>query len=146
MNDADNKWLSRRAQAITDGINRRDTQAVVDQMCTVHQRYGEHGLYAICCALAEVVKFLISGGCSQSQEQFWSFNVVDEHGAAPPEKVGNELVVALRFSMAHLNDDTAQKVAIFKAPRTAEQAVQLPMGLVNLIYLFMAEQETDNHQ
>lgn len=50
-----------------------------------------------------------------------------------PDRADRDAVVAMRFVVAHVNGDVAQKLALLDAAETPEQAAELPAGLMGLV-------------
>ena len=100
----DIEWMADHASNIILAAVDGDGERCAALIVEVGERYGSQGGYGLCCALAEAV-----------------------------EDAAQDMMAAVRFVTAYLNRDSDQTLALFHAPRTPEEAMLLPVGLVKLV-------------
>lgn len=113
------EWLNEQCSNILQAAMNREFDRTARLIAETGERYGDHGVYTLCCGLAEVVAVLgkfVRGGLHGFE--------VHQAGVGPiaPEEVSEDAVggvAAFRFVTAHLNEDDAQKWALFLASPVA---------------------------
>lgn len=136
MTDFDVTWMAEQVGRVVLAAVDRDNEAVADAISAVGERYGSGGVYALCCGLAEAITRM--GDYTKAEGgDFYGFETVHvDRGPIAPEDVdegSKPVMVAMRFVTAYLNGDSQQQLAIFFAAETPEQAMEVPIGLVNLV-------------
>lgn len=110
--------------ALVAGMD-RDAERVATVVCDVAERYGEMGVYSMCCGLANAVEQV----AFPPPRGFAELDMLD--GRAPEEQDDQAALWAARFLTASLNADVETKVALFLAA-TGEQAAANIAALVAL--------------
>jgi hypothetical protein len=140
-------WMTDQTTAIILAAVDGDGAAAATTMDGVAGRYGDHGLYCLCCALAEAIVRMAGyrdqgepGGPEEPGDHWWGLAVesIDTGQPVAPEDLSPDvadMVVAARWVTAYLNGDTAQLFALFDAPDTPDRAALLPLGLLRLVAL-----------
>lgn len=131
----DIEWMAGRASNIILAAVDGDGERCADLIVEVGERYGSRGGYGLCCALAEAVARM--SDYERGGDGFYGFEVEHlDRGTISPEDVeddAQDMMAAMRFVTAYLNRDSDQTLALFYAPRTPEEAMLLPVGLVKLV-------------
>lgn len=134
--DFDKAWMLQQATTVILASVDGDADAATRAVCDVGDRYGWQGGYALCCALAESIAQMADLNLDRDGD-FYGFEVFDQRTGRilDPGQAddGRHAVVAMRFVVAHVNGDAPQKLALFDAPETPEQAMELPLGLMTLV-------------
>lgn len=133
--DYDINWMSERASQVILAAVDGEGERVADLLGEIGGRFGDHGMYGLCCALAEAVVRM--EGYERGGSRFYGFEVRhQDRGVVAPEDADDEvqdMMAAMRFVSAYLNRDSDQTLALFHSPQTPEEAVLLPIGLVKLV-------------
>lgn len=142
--DMDQVWIAQRVTEVAKAAIKDDLMAAGYPISAVSERYGPNGEYLLCCGLAEVVR-LREGlvPASEMDGRAYGFEVrevgvplgvVDPDVAATLDPELRSIVLAVRFVMAHLNDDTDTKLALFNAELTRNHVARLITGLLRLLH------------
>lgn len=130
-------WMVQQTTQVVLAAVDGDNEATARAICEVGERYGGYGGYLLCCGLAGAIAKMT--GYEQGEGPYGlRVSALDGSPVVPEQLRGSsadgawEGVVAMRFVIAYLNDDFDQCRALFGAPATVEQAMELPLGLVAL--------------
>ncbi len=125
------RWLSRRCGDIVLAAVDRDADRAATLICEAGEEYGDEGVYALCCGLAEAIA--VMGRFERGGVH--GFEVHQRgRGVIAPEEAGADLegaVAAFRFVSAHLNGDEDTKWALFNAAPVATAG-----GVANLAGMY----------
>jgi hypothetical protein len=122
MTDPTQRQVDGVVQAVGDvlvaGMN-RDAERVATIVCDVAERYGDAGLYSMCCGLANAVEQV----AFPPPRGFAELDMLD--GRAPEEQDDQAALWAARFLTASLNGDAKMKTALFYAAEGEQAAANI---------------------
>lgn len=137
--DLDIPWMAERTGRIVLAAVDGEGEQCVDVLVEIGERYGGHGVYCLCCALAAAIVQMGEYGGDTACD-FWGLRIEHlDRGVVEPEELGEDakpIMLAMRFVTAYLNRDSGQTLAQFYAAETPEDAVILPTGLIKLVGLY----------
>ena len=120
--DIDSDWVTEKIRDIALCGARNDTEQAARLAYEVTQRYGWFGAFLMCCGLAEYVAIARGFTHVRDGNPPWILDARDTDGdpldvewVAGDSPVGAGMVRAVRFLVAHLNDDDDMLAAQFDA-------------------------------
>lgn len=123
-------WITPKVHDVIAAAMDFHGAGVADAVCAVGVRYGDDGVYALCCGLAEAIAVL--GGFERTADMRHGFTLLSnatgqQIGPADVAPTAVAEVMGLQFLMAHLNGELDQTQALFAA-----QPVKVSAGLAKL--------------
>lgn len=143
--DTRDGWITSTGMDVIKAAVEGDKAACKDLLRRVLARYGTGGIYQLCCGLAETIAVL--AGMERAPDGFWGFEVFNragvEVGAADPSVADQAAVRAMQFVMAQVNEDAAQRVALFDADLQTGKPT-IPGGLIILVAVYGRRREAEH--
>ncbi|HEU4540291.1 MAG TPA: hypothetical protein VFR23_04115 [Jiangellaceae bacterium] len=139
--ELDMPWMTEQTTHIVLSAVDGEGERCVDLLTEIGERYGGHGVYCLCCALAEAIARMAEYKRDDDPGNGqWGLRIEHvERGRIEPEDLTDDtkpMLQAMRFVTAWLNSDSEQTLALFYAAETPKDAVIIPTGLIKLVGIY----------